>query len=170
LRVERRFQGALEEGGDIVAPGPLGLEPARRAGKAEPTLSHPDMADLVLVDDLEYGRRRRVARFAQFGDHYRRHVEAARFQNQGHDGEPRHQIMACRHRRFPEAVMGRQVAVSGVQFRQALRQQGEVARLFAGDENPVGEEAFGQFRTGETGDDVPGQIDGVELDMGQGVE
>ena len=71
---------------------------------------------------------------------------------------------------LPEPVVGWQVAVGRIQLRQARGQQGEVQRLLVGHPDPVVGEGAGQSRPGEARDQVPGQVHGVELNVGQRVE
>ena len=54
--------------------------------------------------------------------------------------------------------------------RQTLRQEREVAGLLHGDGDPIVVEGARQIGLGGTGDQVPGQVDGVEFDVGQRVQ
>src|SRR6266481_3490686 len=63
-----------------------------------------------------------------------------------------------------------QIAVDDPEIGQPAGQQFEMMGLFRGDADPVVEERTRQFRGGEPGDDIPAEIDRVELDMGEGVK
>ena len=52
---------------------------------------------------------------------------------------------------------------------EARGEQGEVLGLLGGDRDPVVVERARQALVGEARDDVPGEVDGVELDVGEGV-
>src|SRR6185437_11739429 len=56
------------------------------------------------------------------------------------------------------------------EFGQARRHEGVVLRLLGRDRNPVVVEVARQPLAGEASDDVPGEVDGIELDMRQRME
>jgi hypothetical protein len=66
--------------------------------------------------------------------------------------------------------MGGEVAVDRAELGQARGHQRVVLCLLGGDSNPIVVEFTRQHLPGEAGDDVPGEVDGVELDMRQRVE
>ena len=66
--------------------------------------------------------------------------------------------------------MRRQIAIPGPELRQPACQQLEVAGLLGGDTDPVIEKLARQSRTGEPGNEIPGEVDCVELDMGESVD
>lgn len=71
--------------------------------------------------------------------------------------------------------MSRMVAISAVQRRQTGLKQAEMAGFLASDADPVGCESalvepLGADRGDETAGHVEGEVDGVELDMGDGVK
>ncbi len=57
------------------------------------------------MDDLEDVGARVVAGLAQSRGHLRRHVQAACLEDEGHDREPRRQIVAGVFRRLPQTVV-----------------------------------------------------------------
>ena len=99
--------------------------------------------------------------------HLRRYVEPARFKNERHNGKPRQQVVGGRRRRFPKPVMGRQIAVSRAEIGKPRRQQFEMTGLLCRNPDPIVEEVARQALAGKARDDVPAQIDRVELDMGE---
>ena len=66
--------------------------------------------------------------------------------------------------------MGGEIAIGGAELGEPGGDELEMRGLLIGDIDPIVEESAGQLRRGEAGDQVPGEIDGVELDMGEGVE
>ena len=66
--------------------------------------------------------------------------------------------------------MGRQVAIGRAERGEALAKQPEVARLLTGHGDPVVVEPARQILVRKARDDVPGEVDGVELDMGERVQ
>ncbi len=66
--------------------------------------------------------------------------------------------------------MRRQIAVMRAEIGEARRQQREMAGLLGGDADPVVEKAARQAFADKAGDDVPAEVDRVELDMGERVE
>ena len=128
------------------------------------------MADLVVVDHLQDGGARRVAEAVEPRDHRRCHVEAARLEHQRNHGEPRQRVVRCRLRCLPQPVMRREIAIGGTEFGEAGGHQRVVLRLLCGHGNPIVVEPARQRPIGEAGDEVPGEVDGVELDMRERVE
>ena len=107
---------------------------------------------------------------AQARDHGRRHIEPARLQQHRHHGEAGERVMRGRHRRLPQPVMRRKVAVTGAELVQARLDHGEMVRLVLGDGNPVVIKRNRPIEPGETPDQIPGQVDGVQFDMRDRVE
>jgi hypothetical protein len=66
--------------------------------------------------------------------------------------------------------MRRQRAVFAADRRQPGVEQREMLGLLGGDPCPVVEELARQALRGETGDDVPAEIDRVQFDMRQGMD
>ncbi|GAA4251991.1 hypothetical protein GCM10022293_25070 [Azospirillum formosense] len=66
--------------------------------------------------------------------------------------------------------MGRQLAIAGTELVQPLLQHLEMPGLVVGDLHPVVGEALGHPLADEAAHDVPGEVDGVQLDVGQRVE
>ena len=66
--------------------------------------------------------------------------------------------------------MGRQIAVAGSEIGKPLGQQLEMQRLFGGDFDPIVEECARKGLAPRPRDNVPGEIDRVELDMGERME
>jgi hypothetical protein len=63
--------------------------------------------------------------------------------------------------------VSRQIAIGGSELGQPAGQQSKMASLLGGDADPVVEEVARQSLAGEPGDQVPSEVDGVELDMSQ---
>src|SRR4051794_7624633 len=167
--VEGRLQRAGEMAAHQVVERGFGIEPAFMAQPFEPARADRDMADLVLVNPLENGGAVGIAGAFEAADHLRGDVEAARFQRQWHDREPRQQILGGRRGRFPQPVMRRQIAISPAERGQAIGEQGKMLRLLRRDFSPVVEEFPRQIRLRKPRDDVPGEVDRVELNMRQRV-
>ncbi|MNS96030.1 hypothetical protein D3C72_1303110 [compost metagenome] len=66
--------------------------------------------------------------------------------------------------------MGRQIAVVGAEASQAVAHQPEMFCLFEGDLHPAIEKGMRHGLAGISGDDVEREIDGVEFDMGDGMQ
>jgi hypothetical protein len=98
-------------------------------------------------------------------DHAGRHVEAARLQHHGHHGQPRHQVVGRVLGGAPHPGMGGQGAVGAIHHIKNVRHKIEMLGFLVGGAHPVVEEADGHRDMGEPRDDVPVQVDGVELDM-----
>ena len=129
------------------------------------------MGDFLIENDLQQIGALRVSGTLEFGDHRRRHVEAAGLQHHGHHGEAGEGIHRRFRRRLPEPVMRRQIAIVDAERVEARLQHGEMARLVIRHANPVVEKSRRPIiGSTEPADQIPGEIDGVELDMGDGVE
>src|SRR5271170_3214444 len=63
--------------------------------------------------------------------------------------------------------MRRQIAVARVEIAEAHRKQHEMSGLLGGDPDPIVEKFAWQAQPCKTRDDVPGEVDRVELDMGE---
>jgi hypothetical protein len=66
--------------------------------------------------------------------------------------------------------MSRQVAITGSEIGEPLRQQLEMNSLLRGHANPIVKKGAGQRFAREPRDDVPSEIDRIELDMREGVK
>lgn len=66
--------------------------------------------------------------------------------------------------------MSGQVAVAGSEIGEPLRQQLEMSGLLDSHADPIVEKGAGQRLAAKPRDDVPGEIDRVELDMRDGVK
>ena len=100
----------------------------------------------------------------------RHHVEAASLQHQRGDGKAGEEVVTSLQGRLPEPVMGGQVAIGGAELGKPRGDEFEMRRHLIGDLDPIVEEAARQIGRCETRDQVPGEVDGIELDMGEGVE
>ena len=80
---------------------------------------------------------------------------------------PGQKIMGGFHRRLPQAVMGRQVAIGRAEGPQPVVQHQEMTRLIIADRDPIVEKLFRQAIARKPGDDVESEIDCVEFDMRQ---
>ncbi len=136
----------------------------------EPALADRDVADLVLEHDLQDVGGRVVTDGAQLRDHRRRHVEAARFQHQRDHGVAGQRIIHRLGRRLPQPVMGRQRAVARAERLQPVGQQQEVLGLLVGHPHPIVDVGARKPGVREAGHGVPGEVDGVQLDVGESVQ
>ncbi len=73
-------------------------------------------------------------------------------------------------RRLPQPVMGGQIAIVCTEASQPVAHQPEMFCLFEGDLHPAIEKGMRHRLAGITGDNVEREIDGVEFDMGNGVQ
>ena len=78
--------------------------------------------------------------------------------------------MAGLQGRLPESVMGGEVAIGGTELGKPRGDELEMRGLLIGDLDPILEEAARQIGRCEARDEIPGEVDGIELDMGEGVE
>jgi hypothetical protein len=65
--------------------------------------------------------------------------------------------------------MSRQIAVGCPEIGQPARQQLEMTGLLGSDADPVVKERARQILRREPHDEIPGEVDCIELDMGEGV-
>lgn len=175
LMIEGRLQGACKISLSQPREGRRRIVSRGHANGVKPAFSAGDMADFVSVNDFQRRGALRVAGFFQARDHAGRDVEAARFENQRRDGEAPGDIAAGRGRGFPQAVMGRLIAIFGPQFLEARADQCEMSGLLSADSHPVTHkrrrvEAEGVNIRPEPHSHIKGEINGVELDMGDSVE
>ena len=125
-------------------------------------------AYFLAQDHLQHIGGGAIAERAQLGDHARRHVEPACFQYTRHQCHARQAVVRGLLAHFPQAVVGGEVGVVVAMRQQAFAQQQEVARLVIGAAHPVGMETARQ--PAEAIHRVPCQVDGVQFDMGDGVD
>ena len=78
---------------------------------SEPPLAGGDMADLILMDNIEDSRAFLIIDGAEFLNHRRRYIQAPGLQYQGYDSEARQEIMGGILGGFPQPVMRRKVAL-----------------------------------------------------------
>ena len=167
LDVTPQMAARLERAGDAESAQIL-----RRIyrDEIEPAHSRGDMADLVAIDMAQDLGTLDIADPLEPSRHLRSHVEPACFEHQRHNGEAREQVICGRGGGFPQSVMSRQVAIARVEICEPTGQQFEMAGFLGGDADPVVEEVARQSLAGGPGNQVPSQVDGVELDMGEGVD
>jgi hypothetical protein len=91
--VEGRLQRALEMAAHAVLPGLFRVEAGGLREMMEPAHAGGDMADLVAIDAIENNGAGFIAGVAELGDGRGCHVEAARLQHQGHNGEASEQVV-----------------------------------------------------------------------------
>ncbi|MNN20467.1 hypothetical protein D3C81_1337480 [compost metagenome] len=126
------------------------------------------MCNLLAQDHFQHVSGFTVADVAQFVDHAWGHVQPTRFQHARHQRHACQTIVRGLLAHFPQAVVRREIGVLMAVCQQALAQQHEVARFVVGAAHPVGMERRRQ--TAEAVHRVPGQVDRIELDMGDGVD
>ena len=100
-------------------------------------------------------------------DHAWRHVQAARFQYARHQRHARGVVVGGFLGHFPQAVVRVEIAVGVAQLGESFREHGEVASFVVRAAGPVAV-VFERF-VAKTVDRIPGEIDGVELDMRHGM-
>ena len=109
-----------------------------------------------------------VARGAQSLDHAGGDVQAPGLQHPRDQGHAHQRVVGGAPRHLPEPVVGGKVPVVVAQIEQALTHQAEVLGLLGRHLHPVRVERSRQGA--EALDGVPGQVDGVEFDMGDRVD
>ena len=72
--------------------------------------------------------------------------------------------------RLPQTIMGRQVAIGGIQFCQPVIQHQEMAGLVIGDTQPVVKKGARQVGTCIAAGHVERKVNGVQFDMGDGMQ
>ena len=80
----------------------------------------------------------------------------------------RQRIMGRLQRHFPQPIVAGKITVIITLGFQIVAQQGEMVRLFICNLNPVG--IKGRRQSTKAVGRIPGKIDGVEFDMGQGMQ
>jgi hypothetical protein len=139
------------------------FQSALRAQMTKPVRAAAHVRDFLVENHRQDRCRRLVADFAQAPDHARRHVEAARLQHARHQRHPRQGIVRGFFRRFPQAVVRRQVAVIAAQFLEAIAQHVEVTGLVLRHPQPV--RVVRLRHAGEAAAGVECEVDCIELDV-----
>ena len=117
-----------------------------------------DRSTLAVADAIEPSR------------HFRRHVEPARFEHQRHDGKAREQVASGRCGRFPQPVMRRQIAVAAPSSPSRPASSSKCCASSAATSTQSSKNARGRPSLAEPSDQIPGEIDRVQLDMGEGMK
>ncbi len=126
------------------------------------------MADLVTQDDLQAVRRLAIPGIPEAGDHARGHVQAPRLQHPGDQGHAHQGIARGAPRHGPEAIMGREITIVMAQGPQAVTHEVKMQGLLGRHAHPI--VVIGTGQAAKTVNGIPGQVDGVEFDMGHGVD
>ena len=128
------------------------------------------MADFLGIDRFQ--SRNSVFRpgLAENLDHAGRHVEPARLQHHRHHRQPGQQVMRRILGGAPHEGMGGQRPVMASHRLKTVSQKVEMLGFLVARLHPVVVEAERHRDVGEAGDDIPVQIDRVQLDMGDGVQ
>ena len=167
--VEGRFQITLEEPPNALLKDRLRVQPACQAEAIEPAHPDCDMTDLVAINTAQDLGTFGIADPLELRHHLGRHVQPARFEHQRHNGEAREQVICGRDGGFPQPVMSRQIAIARVEICEPAGQQFEMAGFLGGDFDPIVEKGARQSLAGEPGDEIPAEVDRVQLDVGQGM-
>src|SRR5215472_11646006 len=170
LVIEGGLQFALEAPPDALAKRLRRIEPAHAADCVEPAYPGGDVTDLVAIDAPHDGGALQVADALELGDHFGSDVEPACLEHERHDGKTREQVIGGCFCRFPEPGMRRQIAIPRSEICQPPHQQFEVQRLLARNTYPIVKERAGQSFARKPRDQVPGEIDCVELDMRESMQ
>ncbi len=143
-----------------------------RAQPAIPVVADGHMAHFLGEDDVQNGHgRQRVActHAAQLALDQRCGIQAARLQRARHQGHACGDVVRGFLAHAPQALVCRKVAVIVAQLlAQVVAQQAKVPGLLGGHAQPVQIELLGHV--GKAPDGVQRQVDGVEFDMGDGVD
>jgi len=139
--------------------GRHGVQSALCAEPGVPAVANRDMTDFVAQDDLEQGRARQVADAPQLVANQWCRVKTACFECPWHERKACQEVLTRFLGHFPQAVVGRKVAIGEAQGLQVSAQQTEMVGLFPGDTQPVTVEVAGQVV--ETPDDIECQIDSL---------
>ena len=126
------------------------------------------MADFIGQDAVQDLGAVRVARRSKLGTDAGVGVQAARLQGAGDEGHAGEAVAGGFLGHVPQAVVGGEVAIVRAQALQVFAQQGEVLGLLGRHAQPVAVVVGGQ--AGEAPDGVEREVDGVELDVGDGVQ
>src|SRR5947207_1899748 len=168
--IERRFQRPFEIAPHTLMECGFRVEAALAAQALKPARANRHMADLVFVDAAENAGAPRIAGAFEATDHLGRHIEPARFEHERHHREARQKIIRRRRGGFPQPVMRRQLAISGAERRKPIGKQGEVFGFLGRDMDPVVAKRVRCVGIGKAGEDVPGKIDRIQLDMRERVQ
>ena len=93
-------------------------------------------------------------------------VEPARFEHHWNHGETAERVVRGCFRRFPKAVMGGQIPITGTKRAQPPIEQRKVHRFIGADPHPVIDE-FARVEIAKPADHIEGEVDGGKLDMRQ---
>src|SRR5690606_26004135 len=97
------------------------------------------------------------------------HIKSASFKNKRHDSETRFEGVAGLVSGLPEPIVSGHVTVIRTQRLEAVTQQREMSGFVVGHFHPAVEEAARYGFGGKTGNNVERKIDGVQLDMSEGM-
>ena len=126
------------------------------------------MADFVVQDDVQHSGARHVARLLQAALDGWRRIQAARFEQAGHQSHAGERVVGRFHGHLPQPGVGREIAVVMAKAVQTFAQNGEVIGLLGGDSDPIGVIGLRQAR--EARRMIECQVDGGEFDMHDGVQ
>mmetsp|Transcript_2909 Transcript_2909/g.5037 ORF Transcript_2909/g.5037 Transcript_2909/m.5037 type:complete len:262 (+) Transcript_2909:861-1646(+) len=124
------------------------------------------MRHLFRIDGFERGYSIVNFGFSKYFNHTGSHIEAARLQNHRNHGQPPHEIRGGVFGSPPHACMSGQGAIMAAHRLKAVAHQVEMLGFLVRRFDPIVKEAHGHRDMGKPGDDVPMQVDRVQLDMG----
>ena len=133
-----------------------------------PAVADAHVPHFVAVDNVQHFAGGRVAALRHFGADGGGHIQAARFQHPRHQGHPQQRVVGRLPRHVPQMRVRRKVAVIKAVFAQPFAHQQEMVAFFFGHTQPVARKFARQ--AAETVGRVQSQIDGVELDVRDGVQ
>lgn len=126
------------------------------------------VGDLLAEDHFQHRDALGITDVAQALDQARRHVEAAGLEHARHQGHACQRAVRGFLGHFPQAVAGVEIAIAVTELGHARGEQAEVPGLVIGDAHEVGGEFLWKFA--EAVHRIPGEVDGVQLDVGNGVQ
>src|SRR5690606_38005812 len=160
-------QAAAHEAFEQVGESGFGIDPGLFATPGKPARARRDVRDFLAQDEFEYFDRGLIADRAQPGDHAGRYIESTRFEHARYEGHPAQAGIRRLPGHVPESVVGIEVTIGMTHVVQARAQQAEMPRLIHGYADPV--RVVVRRHAAKAVDRIPGQVDRIELDVGDGV-
>jgi len=168
LSVERTGNTVAQVPGQEVEVSILRIQSPLLAKVTEPAATRFHMADLVTQDHLQHGHGVLIPPGTEFLHDSRRHVQAPGLHHPRHQRHSQKGILRRLLRQLPKTAVGRKITVVVSELPQPIPHQPEVEHLLSRYPEPVFAERLRHLL--EAHHRIQRQVDGIELDVGDGVK